>query len=104
MGAGLSATLGASAIAGFFASFFSLPFDFVKTRMQKQRPDAQGNLQYKSPIDCAVKVLKNEGPLAFYRGFATYYVRIAPHVMITLVTLDFLNKVLNMQMGWLTLV
>ncbi|CRK33834.1 hypothetical protein BN1708_019316, partial [Verticillium longisporum] len=29
-------TLAASAIAGFFASFFSLPFDFVKTRLQKQ--------------------------------------------------------------------
>merc|ERR1719203_2149830 len=27
------------AIAGFFASFFSLPFDFVKTMMQKQKPD-----------------------------------------------------------------
>lgn len=26
----------ASAVAGFFASFFSLPFDFVKTRLQKQ--------------------------------------------------------------------
>ena len=23
--------------AGFFASFFSLPFDFVKTQMQKQK-------------------------------------------------------------------
>ena len=33
---------GASAIAGFFASAFSLPFDFVKTQIQKQKPDAQG--------------------------------------------------------------
>jgi solute carrier family 25 oxoglutarate transporter 11 len=29
-------TLTASAIAGFFASFFSLPFDFVKTRCESQ--------------------------------------------------------------------
>lgn len=29
-------SLAASAVAGFFASFFSLPFDFVKTRLQKQ--------------------------------------------------------------------
>ena len=29
----------ASAVAGFFASFFSLPFDFVKTRLQKQVRD-----------------------------------------------------------------
>ena len=30
---GFPATLGASAIAGFFASFFSLPFDYVKTQL-----------------------------------------------------------------------
>merc|ERR1719386_242389 len=30
---------GASAIAGFFASFFSLPFDYVKTQVQKMKPD-----------------------------------------------------------------
>ena len=35
---GFPATLGASAIAGFFASFFSLPFDYVKTQLQKQKP------------------------------------------------------------------
>lgn len=31
-----SQALAASGVAGFFASFFSLPFDFVKTRLQKQ--------------------------------------------------------------------
>ena len=34
---GPTKTLCASAIAGFFASAFSLPFDFVKTQLQKQR-------------------------------------------------------------------
>merc|ERR1719387_1538740 len=36
---GAPLVFGASSIAGFFASFFSLPFDFVKTQMQKQKPD-----------------------------------------------------------------
>merc|ERR1712194_414128 len=31
--------VGASAIAGFAASAFSLPFDFVKTQIQKMKPD-----------------------------------------------------------------
>ena len=35
---GFPATLGASAIAGFFASFFSPPFDYGKTQLQKQKP------------------------------------------------------------------
>jgi solute carrier family 25 oxoglutarate transporter 11 len=72
-------TLTASAVAGFFASFFSLPFDFVKTRLQKQSRRPDGTLPYKGMMDCFAQVAKKEGPLRFYRGFSTYYVRIAPH-------------------------
>lgn len=72
-------TLTASAVAGFFASFFSLPFDFVKTRLQKQSKGPDGKLPYRSMIDCFSKVAKQEGLGRFYRGFGTYYVRIAPH-------------------------
>jgi len=72
-------TLAASAVAGFFASFFSLPFDFVKTRLQKQSRRPDGTLPYKSMADCFRKVAKDEGIMRFYRGFSTYYVRIAPH-------------------------
>jgi len=84
-------TLTASAIAGFFASFFSLPFDFVKTRLQKQQKRPDGTLPYKSMIDCFGKVAKEEGMLRFYRGFSTYYVRIAPHAMVTLIVADYLG-------------
>lgn len=73
-------TFAASAIAGFFASFLSLPFDFIKTRLQKQQKDPHtGRLPYKGLFDCASKVVRDEGWLRFYRGFGTYYVRIAPH-------------------------
>jgi solute carrier family 25 (mitochondrial oxoglutarate transporter), member 11 len=81
----------ASAIAGFFASFFSLPFDFVKTRLQRQTRLPDGTLPYKGSLDCAIKVARQEGLLRFYRGFGTYYVRIAPHAMITLVVADYLG-------------
>jgi len=70
---------GASAIAGFFASFFSLPFDFIKTRLQKQSKGPDGKYPYAGFMDCARKVVKDEGLMRFYRGFGTYYVRIAPH-------------------------
>lgn len=72
-------TFVASAFGGFFASFFSLPFDFVKTRLQKQTKGADGRLPYSGMADCFRKVAKEEGLLRFYRGFGTYYVRIAPH-------------------------
>ncbi|KOS20066.1 putative mitochondrial 2-oxoglutarate/malate carrier protein [Escovopsis weberi] len=72
-------TLSASAVAGFFASFFSLPFDFVKTRLQKQQRGPDGRVPYKGMVDCFTKVAKQEGVMRFYRGFGTYYIRIAPH-------------------------
>ncbi|KAK7753192.1 putative mitochondrial 2-oxoglutarate/malate carrier protein [Diatrype stigma] len=72
-------TLAASAVAGFFASFLSLPFDFVKTRLQKQQKGPDGRLPYRGMADCFAKVVRQEGPLRLYRGFGTYYVRIAPH-------------------------
>ncbi|KAF8459806.1 mitochondrial carrier domain-containing protein [Kalaharituber pfeilii] len=71
----------ASAIAGFFASFFSLPMDFVKTRLQRQGKGA--DKRYNGVLDCVRKVIKEEGIGRFYRGFGTYYVRIAPHAMLT---------------------
>lgn len=89
---GAPVTFGASAIAGFFASFFSLPFDFVKTQMQKQQPLPDGTLPYKNSVDCAMQTLTKHGPMRFYAGFPTYYVRIAPHAMITLIALDALKE------------
>jgi len=90
---GAPQVFGASAIAGFFASFFSLPFDFVKTQMQKQKPDpVTGELMYKSALDCAMKIMAEGGPMRFYAGFPTFYVRIAPHAMITLIAQDAIKK------------
>jgi solute carrier family 25 oxoglutarate transporter 11 len=86
---GQTLVFASSAIAGFLASAFSLPFDFVKTQMQKQKPDpVTGELLYSSSIDCVMKTLKEGGPLRFYAGFPTFYVRIAPHAMLTLMAQD----------------
>jgi len=94
---GAPQVFGASAIAGFFASFFSLPFDFVKTMMQKQKPDANGQLKYTSSINCAMTIMKEGGPLRFYAGFPTFYIRIAPHAMITLIAQDNIKKLWKSQ-------
>ena len=72
-------TFAASVIGGFAASVFSLPFDFLKTRLQRGGRGAGNVPTYNGMFDCAVKVLKDEGPLRFYRGFGTYFMRIAPH-------------------------
>jgi solute carrier family 25 oxoglutarate transporter 11 len=61
--------------------------------MQKQKPDpVTGEVPFSSAIDCAMKTFKEGGPLRFYAGFPTFYVRIAPHAMITLLAQDQLKK------------
>ncbi|PFH38440.1 2-oxoglutarate/malate translocase OMT [Besnoitia besnoiti] len=95
-GKGWATTLGASAISGFFAVTFSLPFDFIKTRMQKMRPDpVTGKLPYANFWDAVVKITRREGIMCLYSGYSTYYVRIAPHAMITLISMEYLNKTWN---------
>eukprot|EP01135_Chromosphaera_perkinsii_P011246 Nk52_evm27s2367 gene=Nk52_evmTU27s2367 len=94
---GFRLQLGSSAIAGFCASAFSLPVDFIKTRIQKQH---HGHKQeYKNALDCVFKIARNEGLFVFYHGFWTYYMRIAPHAMITLLTLEQLSKS-SAALGW----
>ncbi len=75
---------GASAVSGFFASACSLPFDYVKTQIQKMQPGPDGKFPYTGSVDCALQTLKAGGPLKLYSGFGTYCIRIAPHVMVRL--------------------
>lgn len=97
-GAGLTGQpliLGSSALAGFMASAMSLPFDYVKTQMQRQKPGADGKLPFASSMDCAMKTMATGGPLKFYAGFPTYYIRIAPHAMLVLILQANAKKMLD---------
>ncbi|PHT64206.1 hypothetical protein T459_31876 [Capsicum annuum] len=67
-------------------------FDYVKKQIQKMQPDAEGKLPYSGSFDCAMKTLKAGGPFKFYTGFPVYCVRIAPHVMMTWIFLNQIQK------------
>jgi solute carrier family 25 (mitochondrial aspartate/glutamate transporter), member 12/13 len=56
------------AVAGAFGATIVYPIDLVKTRMQNQRGSVVGHLMYANSVDCARKVVRNEGPLGLYRG------------------------------------
>ena len=88
--------LAASAIAGFLASFCSLPFDNLKTKLQKMKYCEQTkSFPYQNIADCLQKSIKNEGVSKLWAGFPTYYTRIAPHAMITLLLQDVLTSKWN---------
>ena len=84
----MQTTLGASAIAGFTAAAFSLPFDVMKSRLMAQKPLPDGTMPYKGVADCAVKIFKSDGPMGFFAGFSAYYGRCAPHAMIILTSIE----------------
>jgi len=55
---------GAGALAGMSEVLINCPFEVVKVRMQ-----AKSNLgRYKTSMDCAMQIVKQEGPLALYKG------------------------------------
>ena len=67
--------------------------------MQKMKQDAAGKYPYSSIFDAIAKVMitynrksaRKEGIKGLWVGFPTFYFRIAPHTMITLITQDYLT-------------
>lgn len=80
-----------SAIAGISASVGSLPFDNAKTKILKQKKNAQGEYPYKNMIQCMTKTIANEGVTSLWVGLPTYYFRVAPHAMISVIVQDYLH-------------
>lgn len=92
-GPALPTKLGSSAVAGFTAALFSLPFDLIKSRLMAQKADAiTGKMPYSGVVDCAMKIAKKEGPKGFFSGFSAYYARCAPHAMIILLSIESITQ------------
>ena len=76
-------------------AFFSLPFDNIKTKMQKQKPNAQGVMPYSGMPDCFAKTMAREGVTGFWTGLPTYYFRVGPHAVIVLMSSEVYRKFLG---------
>jgi len=89
----------ASAGAGFVCSVLSLPFDNIKVKLYKMKPDSAGNYPYLGVLDCFKKSIKREGISGLWVGFNYFYMRQAPHAMIVNIYLiiDFIDPRLFAQ-------
>lgn len=81
---------GFGAIAGAASVFGNTPIDVVKTRMQGLEAS-----KYKGTWDCFVKIWKNEGPLAFYKGTVPRMGRVCLDVAITFMIYDSFMEAFN---------
>jgi len=71
--------------AGFFMTCTVAPFDIIRTRLMNQPTDAK---LYNGFLDCAGKILKNEGPLGFWKGFIPIWSRFAPTTCLQLIIFE----------------
>ncbi len=91
---------GLGAIAGAFGAFVVYPIDLVKTRIQNQRTSRVGERLYNNSIDCARKVIRNEGFRGLYSGVLPQLVGVAPEKAIKLTVNDLVrNRFMNKETG-----
>ncbi|KAF9139294.1 hypothetical protein BGX30_008147 [Mortierella sp. GBA39] len=88
----------ASTVAGLVCSISTSPIDTVKVRYMNQQFNAQGKGHlYRSAIDCAVKTVQREGPLALYKGFFMCWLRLGPHTMLSLMIFEKLRSFVGLN-------
>ncbi|KAI3670369.1 hypothetical protein L1987_07709 [Smallanthus sonchifolius] len=95
MGDGLGTHVTASFAAGFVASVASNPVDVIKTRVMNMKVEEGVAPPYKGAVDCAVKTVKAEGPMALYKGFIPTISRQGPFTVVLFVTLEQVRKLLK---------
>ncbi|KAE8715813.1 Mitochondrial uncoupling protein 6 [Hibiscus syriacus] len=92
---GLERNVAASFSAGFVAAVVSNPVDVIKTRVMNMKVVLGQKPPYTDALDCALKTVKAEGPMALYKGFIPTVSRQGPLTVVLFVTLEQVRKLLK---------
>ncbi|KAF7829291.1 mitochondrial uncoupling protein 5-like [Senna tora] len=92
---GLGTHVTASFAAGFVAAVASNPVDVIKTRVMNMKVEAGEKPPYSGALDCALKTVRAEGPMALYKGFIPTISRQGPFTVVLFVTLEQVRKLLK---------
>ncbi|KAL0431850.1 UNVERIFIED_CONTAM: Mitochondrial uncoupling protein 5 [Sesamum radiatum] len=92
---GLGTHVTASFAAGFVAAVASNPVDVIKTRVMNMKVEAGKAPPYSGALDCVMKTIKAEGPMALYKGFIPTISRQGPFTVVLFVTLEQVRKLLK---------
>lgn len=92
---GLGTHVTSSFSAGFVAAVASNPVDVIKTRIMNMKPEPGQPAPYSGALDCVVKTVKAEGPMALYKGFIPTVTRQGPFTVVLFVTLEQVRKILK---------
>lgn len=89
---GIPMHFAASFMAAFIASAMSNPVDVAKTRLMNQ---PIGKEIYTGTMNCMTTMVKTEGALSLYKGFAATFARQCPYVVITWLSVEQLKVVMK---------
>lgn len=92
---GLGTHVTASFAAGFVAAVASNPVDVIKTRVMNMKVEVGKEPPYAGALDCALKTVRAEGPMALYKGFIPTISRQGPFTVVLFVTLEQVRKLLK---------
>ncbi|MED6132065.1 Mitochondrial uncoupling protein 5 [Stylosanthes scabra] len=92
---GLGTHVTASFAAGFVAAVASNPVDVIKTRVMNMKVEPGAAAPYSGALDCAMKTVRAEGPMALYKGFIPTITRQGPFTVVLFVTLEQVRKLLK---------
>uniref|UniRef100_A0A8C1UCU1 Solute carrier family 25 member 13 n=1 Tax=Cyprinus carpio TaxID=7962 RepID=A0A8C1UCU1_CYPCA len=87
----------AGVLAGMPAASLVTPADVIKTRLQVAA--RAGQTTYNGLIDCFWKILREEGPRAFWKGAEARVFRSSPQFGVTLVTYELLQRWFYIDFG-----
>jgi len=79
-------------LAGFVATCVASPVDVVKTRFMNSSPG-----QYKGAIDCAMKMFREGGGKAFYKGFMPSFMRLGSWNVFMFIFYEQLKKTITQR-------
>eukprot|EP01006_Ploeotia_vitrea_P039219 TRINITY_DN66325_c6_g2_i2.p1 TRINITY_DN66325_c6_g2~~TRINITY_DN66325_c6_g2_i2.p1 ORF type:complete len:317 (-),score=136.88 TRINITY_DN66325_c6_g2_i2:67-1017(-) len=77
-----------SGLSGAIATTCIYPIDLVKTKLQDQKTVGAAR-QFRGPLDCAMKIIKADGPLGLYRGWPPNVILVMPEKAMKLTLNDY---------------
>lgn len=92
---GLATHITASVVSGLVTSVASNPIDVIKTRIMNMEVAPGQKPPYSGALDCAVKTVSKEGPMALYKGFIPTVTRQGPFAVVLFVTLEQVKSLLQ---------
>ncbi|KAG0230186.1 Mitochondrial oxaloacetate carrier protein [Actinomortierella wolfii] len=85
---GVMLDMTASLVSAFVSVVVMNPMDVVRIRLYNRSSQAAKQ----STLQSCRHILMTEGPMAFYKGFSTHFMRIGPHFTLTFVFLGMLKR------------